>query len=219
VSIAEKAIEFFQKGEKLIILTLTVGIGGVICFLSERAGIVSFVGLPVWVRPAAQIVWVLSVGHVAIHSAIGLYRGIVWFAVWLKALPERRRKARYDAAIVDRLLEVGPLGREMLCCALYKRSNHIWVDDDSRERDWLIKLKVLGLVEVSSAEWSVVHYKIHPVAWNYMSRFPTKFMNLIGWPTDPWILEKTYGKEMQEKLAEKKSAASDKKPAGRTGGP
>jgi hypothetical protein len=100
----------------------------------------------------------------------------------------------------------------MICYALYRRSNHFWVDDDSRERSWLTQLQVLGLVEVSSAQWSTVHYEIHPVACAYMERFPTKFMNLIGWPNDPWILEKTHGKEMQEMLAKKQSAASDKKP-------
>ncbi len=119
MSITEKAIEFLQKGEKLIILTLTVTIAGVVCFLAEQSSVVSFEGLPTWARPVAEIVWVLSTVHVCIHAAIGLYCGAVWLAVRLKGLPERRRKACYNAAIVDRLLEVGPLGREMLCYAFY----------------------------------------------------------------------------------------------------
>ena len=120
-------------------------------------------------------------------------------------------RAQYNAAIIDRLNQVSPLGREMICHALYRRDNHFWVEADDRKRSWLTQLEVLGLVEVASADWNTVHYEIHPVAWNYMNRYPTKFMNLIGWPDHPWILEKTRAKEMEELLA-KKSAASDKSP-------
>jgi hypothetical protein len=211
VSVAEKAIELFQKAEKLIILTLTVSIGGLICFFAERASLFSFEALPVWARPTAQIVWVLSVVHVGIHALVRLFNGVVQLADWLRSLPERRRKAQYNAAIVDRLTQVGPLGREMICYALYRRDNHFWVEADNQRRSWLTQLEVLGLVEVSDADWNTVHYQIHPVAWNYMNRYPTRFMNLIGWPKDPWILEKTQAKEMQELLAEKRSVALDKK--------
>jgi hypothetical protein len=57
----------------------------------------------------------------------------------------------------------------------------------------LIKLRVAGLIEISSAQWNAVHYNIHPVAWKYMVRFPTKFINRVLWPSEPWVLSEKMG--------------------------
>ena len=86
----------------------------------------------------------------------------------LRALPEKRRQAVYDSAILERLLNIGALEREMICYALYKRDNHMWTDDTDRPQRWILNLRTAGLVDVSSANWGTVHYQIHPVAWNYM---------------------------------------------------
>jgi hypothetical protein len=120
----------------------------------------------------------------------------------MKSLPGRRRRAAYDQVIVDRLLKVSLIAREMLCYALYRRSNHIWISEGSGNRDWVNQLKVFGLIETESAEWDTVHFAIHPVAWMYMQRYPTKFLNAALWPQEPWVLDETQGKEMREVLSE-----------------
>ena len=125
-------------------------------------------------------------------------------------LPAERRAATYDAVIIDRLLAIGAAEREILCYALYKRDRHIWSPDDNRPPEWLKNLRVAGLIEISSADWATVHYNIHPVAWKYMVRFPTKFISRVLWPTEPWVISEKMGKEFEDVLA--KAVAVKKAP-------
>jgi hypothetical protein len=136
--------------------------------------------------------------HVLIHATIGLARGVRWTGKQLHGLPERRRQAAYERAIVERLLNIGALEREMICYALYKGENHIWAEDTDRIRDWILNLRSAGLIDVSSADWATVHYEIHPVAWKYMRRYPTKFINAVLWPKEPWVLAEKMGDKINE---------------------
>ena len=125
-------------------------------------------------------------------------------------LPAERRAAAYDAVIIDRLLAIGTVEREILCYALYKRNNHIWMPDDNRPPDWLMNLRVAGLIEITSAQWETVHYTIHPVAWKYMVRFPTKFINQVLWSSEPWVLSEKMGNRFEDVIA--KAVAPKKDP-------
>ena len=141
MSLTDRAIDFILKGERLIIVTLTISVGGSICAIAERYGAMSFEGAPLWARPAAQLVWILAVVHVLIHGAIGLGRGLRFLAKRVSKLPAERRAAAYDAVIIDRLQAIGAVEREILCYALYKRDNHIWTPDNNRPPDWLKNLR------------------------------------------------------------------------------
>jgi hypothetical protein len=127
LSFSDRAIDFIQKGERLIIVTLTIAVAGVACVVAERVGLMTFDGLPVWARPTAQLIWAISAVHVLLHG-----------------LPERRRQAAYERAIVERLVNVAALEREMICYALYKGENHIWAEDTDRIRDWILNLRSAG---------------------------------------------------------------------------
>jgi len=188
MSFIERAIEFVQKGEKLVIVTLTIVLGGLAAAIAEWQGLAKFDALPEWVRPAAILLWIGSAAHVSIHGLIATARGMAKGAGRLRELPRRRRQAQYDDALIGRLLRTGPVEREVICYALFKGENHFWLKDNDRRRNWLQRLKADGLVDVSKADFGTVHYKIHPRAWEYMCRYPTKFMNLIRWPDYPWYL-------------------------------
>lgn len=166
MSFTDRIVDFIQKGERLIIVTWTIALAGVACAVAERFGLMSFEGLPSWARPTAQLMWAISAAHVAIHATISAAHGARWIVKWLRALPEKRRQAVYESAIVERLLNIGALEREMICYALYKSDNHIWTDDTDRPPAWTLNLRTAGLIDVSDAQWGAVHYKIHPVAWN-----------------------------------------------------
>jgi hypothetical protein len=212
LSFSDRAIDFIQKGERLIIVTLTIAVAGMACVVAERLGLMNFEGLPSWARPLAQLIWAISAVHVLIHATIGLFRGVRWMGKQLLGLPERRRKAAYEMAIVERLLNIGTLEREMICYALYKGENHIWIEDNDRPQDWVLNLRIAGLIDASNAQWNTVHYEIHPVAWKYMRRYPTKFINAVLWPKEPWVLAEKMGDKIQEivtrAIAEKTSGAS-----------
>jgi hypothetical protein len=213
-SFTDRIVDFIQKGERLIVVTWTIALAGVACAVAERFGLMSFEGLPSWARPTAQLIWIISAVHVAIHLTISVAHGTQWMAKRLRALPEKRRQAVYDSAIVERLLNIGALEREMICYALYKSDNHIWTDDTDRPPAWTLNLRTAGLIDVSDAQWGAVHYKIHPVAWNYMRRYPTKFFNMVLWPSAPWTLTKKVESEMREivERAVAKKAKSALKP-------
>jgi len=198
LSFTDRAIDFIQKGERLIIVTLTIAVAGVACVVAERVGLLSFEGLPVWARPTAQLIWAISAVHVLIHVMIGLYRGVRWMGKQLHGLPERRRKAVYEMAIVDRLLKIGALEREMICYALYKNKNHIWTHNSNRRQGWISNLRSAGLIDISDAQFGTVDYEIHPVAWTYMHRYPNKFVNAVLWPQEPWSLSEKMGSEMRD---------------------
>jgi hypothetical protein len=209
LSFSDRAIDFIQKGERLIIVTLTIAVAGVVCVVAERVGLMSFEGLPSWARPLAQLIWAISAVHVLIHATISLCRGVRWMGKQLYGLPERRRRAVYEMAIVERLLNIGDVEREMICYALYKDENHIWTAD--RPHDWVLNLRAAGIIDVSSAQWDTVHYEIHPVAWKYMRRYPTKFINVWLWPEEPWVLAEKSEDEIMEivtRAVAKKSGAA-----------
>jgi hypothetical protein len=210
MSIAERAIEFLQKSEKLTIITATVAVGIALCALAERLGYMSFDGLDPWVRPASQIAWLLSIAHVSIQCLLLIWRGIRKAGAWLNGIPHRYRKAAFERPVIRRLRDVDGLSREMLCYALYKNDNHFWVADDNARRAWLQRLRVAGLVQVDDANFRTVHYKIHPIAWAYMKRHPNEFINSVLWPKEPWIFAD--GREVEaDAIVEKQVTENSRK--------
>jgi len=210
MSITERALEFLQKSEKLTVITATVALGGVLCALAERLGYMSFEGLDPRVRPAAQIVWLLSVAHFSIQCLLLIWRGFRKAGAWLNGIPQQYRKSAFERPVIQRLRDVDGLSREMLCFALYKNDNHFWVADDNARRAWLQRLKVGGLVAVDDANFRTVHYKIHPIAWAYMKCHPNQFINSVLWPKEPWIFAD--GREVEaDAIVEKRVAENSRK--------
>jgi hypothetical protein len=210
MSIAERALDFLQRSEKVTVITATVAIGGVLCAVSERLGYLSFEGLDPWVRPAAQIVWLLSTVHFFIQCLLFLGRAIRVVGAWLNGIPQRRRKAAFERPVIQRLRDIDGLSSEMLCYALYKNDNHFWVSDDNARRAWLQRLRVAGLVNVDDANFGTVHYKIHPIAWAYMKLHPNQFINSVLWPKEPWIFAD--GREVEaDAIVEKQVAENSRK--------
>jgi hypothetical protein len=173
-------------------------------------GYLSFEGLDPWVRPAAQIVWLLSTVHFFIQCLLFLGRAIRVVGAWLNGIPQRRRKAAFERPLIQRLRDIDGLSREMLCYALYKNDNHFWVSDDNARRAWLQRLRVAGLINVDDANFRTVHYKIHPIAWAYMKLYPNQFINLVLWPKEPWIIAD--GREVEaDAIVEKQVAGNSRK--------
>jgi hypothetical protein len=156
-------------------------------------------GLPDWVRPTAFIVWTFCAAHVGIHLVMILWKGGTAAARFIASIPQRRRQTDYDQKVIDRLLATDGVAREMLCYALYRNDNHLWASSDkSRRPRWLITLKLDGLLNLDSADWGTAHYRIHPVAWKYMQKYPNKFINRLRWRDWPWTID------FEEDKAEKK---------------
>lgn len=62
----------------------------------------------------------------------------------------------------------------------------IFGQDGRGERRWLNELQEAGLVELTDAGFGSAHYKIHEVAWDYMQRFPDRFIHVLAWRGAPW---------------------------------
>lgn len=184
-AVFEAAIKYLQHTERLIVITLTIFVAGLLCFLGETIGLFQFNGLPEWVRPTAVIVWVTAGTHVAIRTAMALGAGLKAVSRFLIALPERRRRAAYDRWIIDRLLATSGLEREVLAYALYRDENNIWVS--RRHFRWVESLMRKGLIERHEATFEVTYYRIHQIAWRYMQRYPNKFLHLVPWREAPWV--------------------------------
>jgi hypothetical protein len=188
MSTVESLLKYVQHSERLTVVTLTLTITGLLLWFAEAQWQLDLSGLPQWARPAAIIVWTISAVHVAIRAVMALWSGATATARLVADIPQRRRRTAYERLIIERLLATEGLQREMLCYALYRDYDHIWVRAGARPPRWLLGLKQNGLVEVSDASFDTVHFRIHRVAWAYMQRHPDKFINLLAWPDLPWTL-------------------------------
>jgi hypothetical protein len=184
-AVFEAAIKYLQHTERLIVITLTIFLAGLLFSLGETIGFFQFNGLPDWVRPTAVIVWVTAGTHVVIRTTMALGAGLKALSRFLIALPERRRRAAFDRWIVHRLLATSGLEREVLAYALYRDDNNIWVS--RRNFRWVDSLLRKGLIEMHKATFEVTYYRINQIAWRYMQRYPNKFLHLVPWREAPWI--------------------------------
>jgi len=185
MGLLETILKYIQTSERLIVVTLTLTVAGLICFFSERYGYLNFAGLPEWTRPTAQVVWVVAAVHVVIRTLIGL--GTLCRAVLRRAisLPERYRRWRFENATIARLRGTDGLEREVLGFALHRDDDHIWAERSDRYR-WLVSLHRKGLMKMTDAESDVVHFRIHPIAWRYMKSHPNQFVYRLPWTHAPW---------------------------------
>jgi hypothetical protein len=108
------------------------------------------------------------------------------FAHWLSSLPTRHSKAQADKILINRLLEIKGIAREVLCYACHRDDHHIWVSEDRRAPNWIKELKRAGLVKLTNASFRSAHYEIHPIAWAFIRRRPNKFVCKIDWEDPPW---------------------------------
>jgi hypothetical protein len=203
MSLLETTLKYIQTSERLIVVTVTLTVAGLICFFSERNGYLNFAGLPEWTRPAAQAVWVVSAVHVAIRTLMGfgaLCRAALHRAI---SLPERYRRSRFENATIARLRGTGGLEREVLAFALHRDDDHISAEDSDQYR-WLVSLRRKGLVEMTDADPRVVHYRIHPIAWRYMKSHPNQFVYRLPWAHAPW--SEDYNETRMEAELDKRAA-------------
>ena len=200
-------LNYIRQSEKLIVVTLTVTVAGVALYAAEHRPF-DYGDLPAWVRPTAFIVWTVCASHVAIRLVMTLWKGGTAAARFIASIAELRRQAAYHQPVIDRLLATEGVEREMLCYALFRGENHLWVKD-ARYRDprWLRRLKLDRLLDLDSADWGVSHYRIHPVAWKYMQKYPNKFINRLRWHDWPWTIDFDEDKE-EKKIEELKKASS-----------
>lgn len=197
-ALVESLLQYIRQSERLVVVTLTITLAGLALFAGERWEVFDFRGLPDWVRPAALIVWTLCAVHVAIRTVMGLWSWATAASRFIAGVPERRRRAAYERPLIQRLLATEGVEREMLCHALFRDQNHIWIRGGG-SRLWLVGLLQKGLVELSDAQVGTTHYCIHRVAWAYMQKHPNKFQNLVGWPIEPWtVQEDTLEKKIRE---------------------
>jgi hypothetical protein len=197
----EAAADFVQKTEKLIIVTITLAVGGIILAGAEHYGFMSFAGLEPWVRPTLQIVWVFAVAHVSIHTLIGGGRLTKLAFQVARDTPRRIRQATYDSLVHDRLMMINGLAREVLCYALFRDDDHIWYSEDETPK-WVDRLRSAGLVDVSEAGYGTVHLRIQKTAWAYMKKHPTKFVSMLAWPGYPWTIKASKENEIEAAISE-----------------
>lgn len=185
MDIVSSIIRYIQQSERLIVVTVVLSFAGVAAHFAEQMNLVNFTDLPQWARPAATLVWIVASVHVTVRIVMALGSAIRQLSSFAVAMPRRWRQSRADGHVVDRLLKMNGLAREILCYARYREDNHIWTDGRSQYH-WLNRLKEAGLVELSDATFGSAHYKIHAVAWKYMQRFPDKFLHVLAWRELPW---------------------------------
>jgi hypothetical protein len=146
---------------------------------------------PTGFRPTVFMVWTVCAVHVSIHLVMTLWKGGTAAARFIGGIPQRRRQAAYNQPVIDRLLATEGVEREMLCYALFRGKNHLWVNSKTHYRDprWLTRLRQDGLLDRDDANWGVTHYRIHPVAWKYMQKYPNKFIKRLRWHEWPWTMD------------------------------
>jgi hypothetical protein len=194
MSTIDSLLKYIRQSETLVVVTLSLTIAGLALFAGERWQVFDFHGLPEWARPTALIVWTVSAVHVAIRTVMILWNGARAAARYVAGIPQRRKRTTYERPLIERLLTTKGVEREMLCYALHRGENHLWVNRFDEPR-WLLGLKQKGLIEMRDAGWirtsfmalDSVHYRIHSVAWKYMQRHPSKFINVLGWPDPPGL--------------------------------
>jgi hypothetical protein len=120
-------LRYIQQSEKLIIVTLTLFVAGLALYAAEGR-LFNYDGLPEWARPVASIVWTICAVHVAIRALMALSKGGIAAAHFIASIPQRRRQTYYDKKVIDRLLATDGVVREMLCYALFRNDNHLWVN-------------------------------------------------------------------------------------------
>ncbi|MGF1619916.1 MAG: hypothetical protein ACFCUR_04810 [Rhodomicrobiaceae bacterium] len=198
MSIPSELLKYVQNSERLVVISLVVFLSATAAHTGEKHGLFDFSGLPEWWRPAFTLAWILTGLHVLVRFLIFLGTGCQVILHSLIAFPQKRRQAKAQKPIIDSLIAIEGLAREVLCYALYRSDNHIWVDADTQEK-WLLKLKHSGVIERSAADWGTEHYRIHRVAWAYMKKYPDRFIYEIPWPEPPWNL-KLDEREIEKKL-------------------
>jgi hypothetical protein len=203
----ESLLKYIQQSEKLIVVTLTFTLAGVALFIAED-WVFNYDGLPEWARPLALIVWTVCAAHVVIRTVMSVGRGLAAASRFIVGIPQRRRQAAYDQHLIDRLLTTDGVEREMLCYALHRDENHIWVGAARQRPRWLIGLRQKGLLEFDNATWGPAHFRIHPVAWRYMKKHPNKFINLLKWADWPWTMNIDEGEIEKKITALKKERAT-----------
>jgi hypothetical protein len=188
---------YLFKEERPIVVALVVVLTGTAALLFEYKGYASFEELPPFARPLGLLIWLASAFLIVVRVAMAVPRGLRFVA----AMPMRYRQVLADEVIIDRLNGTKGLAREVLCFARFRSSDHIWVDDRPELPKWLDSLLGDGLVQVTDAAWRTVHYSIHPVAWQYMLKYPNKFQHRFRWRNEPWT-EKINEADMEKKLEE-----------------
>jgi len=175
MSALETLLQYIRQSEPPVVVTLTLAVAGLALFAGERWQLFDFHGLPEWVRPTALIVWTVCAVHIAIRTVMALWKGATTAGRFIAGIPQRRRRAAYNRPLIRRLLATVGVEREILCYALFRDRDHVWVPDDGRARRWLVSLLQKGLVELSDADGRTTHYRIHHIARAYMQKHPNKF--------------------------------------------
>jgi hypothetical protein len=187
MSALESLLQYIRQSERLVVVTLTMTLAGLALFAGEWGQVFDFRGLPGWARPAAEGVWTVCAVHVAIRTVMAFWSWATAAARFIAGIPQRRRRAAYNRPIIEGLRATHGVEREMLCYALFRDQNHIWVPD-LWSPQWIFSLTQKGLIERTDADARTVHYRIHRVAWAYMQKHPNKFQNLVGWSNEPWAV-------------------------------
>lgn len=175
---------------------MVFALAGLVAYTGERVGFFEFNGLPEWVRPACLITWIVASIHVSVRLIMASAAAFHAASRFALAIPQRRRQRVADRQVIDRLVKMRGLAREVLCYARYREENHIWTDDGGGYR-WLNQLREAGLVELTNANFRSAHYEIHRVAWAHMNRFPNQFVHVLAWRNPPW------SERFDERLAER----------------
>jgi hypothetical protein len=146
----ETLLQYIRQSAPLVVVTLTVTIAGLGLFAVQQWQLFDFRGLPEWVLPSAFIIWALCAVHVAISTAMALWREATTAARYIAKFPERRRRAAYERPIIERLRATDGIEREVLCYALYQDNDTFWVSPWTRQRSrWLHGLLAKGLLKQS----------------------------------------------------------------------
>src|SRR5262249_5265548 len=141
----------------------------------ERGNYLNFAGLPEWVRPTCQIIWVVSAVHVATRFLMGVAVTLPAGLRQLNSLLDRYRQWAFHRPLIKRLNDTQGLEREGLAFALHLNDNHLWTGENI-EYDWITSLRKKGILSVAESNFRTVHYRIHPAAWRYMKKHPNKFI-------------------------------------------
>lgn len=181
-------VEFIARLEKLIVISITLALASGAAYLGERYGYISFEGLPLWVRPSAEIIFIVASAHIFVKSIIGFARFISRAMRWSAGFSQRRSQKTYDDEIYRRLNATTGIAREALSYALYHNENHIW-ENTRKPWKWTKVLTGQGLLERYDTIYEGNHYRINRTAWDFMRRHPHKFMTKIPWPGEPWACD------------------------------
>jgi hypothetical protein len=186
MSIPTELLKYIQNSERLVVISVVVFLSVALAHWGEKHALFEFNGLPEWVRPSSILAGILAGIHVSVRLMMFLWNLCKITAKHIREIPQKRREARGHQPIIDSLIAIEGLPREVLCYARYRNDKYFGVGINPRA-EWLQILKHSGLIERSASDCN--RYKIYHVAWAYINKYPDRFICKLPWPDPPWTFK------------------------------